>query len=389
MRTDGSGNLLGHDVDAFYFGWTGDGHIGRFNLTHAFYEVLGHDSFNSLAGRPVIINAQMAALELSYDFNWVRLKLSGFYASGSSNPTSHIARGFDSIVDNPSFVGGPFSWYVHEGPNLAGTAVNLKQGDSLVPDLRSSKTEDQSNFVNPGVYILGLGADADVTPKIKAFANVNYIWLGETAPIKLALHTNEATNALGLDTSIGFKYRPLLTDNIIVSLGIGLFFPGDGYKDIYRSSTTAIQGVQPAEWDREGRSRALQCLHDRDLHLLNQMRRAILLRLLAAAFCVVVLAWLHGAETPLLPRLRPARPRCRRRGRYRARSATSVAGAAAPSGVAHRTFQGSRTGHLPAAFRAERFPPGPQLDRPDARPGRGQERRLHGMPHHDRCPLDA
>ncbi len=247
VRVDDQGNLRGHQVNAYYLGWTGDGHIGRFNITHAFYEVLGRDTFNSIAGRPVTINAQMAALELSYDRNWIRFRLSGFYASGSSNPTSGVARGFDSIMDNPSFIGGPFSWYVHEAPNLAGTAVNLKQNDSLVPDLRTSKSEDQANFVNPGAAILGFGIDADVTPKLKLFSNINYIWLAETAPIKWALHTNETNNKLGLDLSLGFKYRPLLTDNIVISLGGGLFIPGQGYKDIYRTNTLQVSGYNTSE----------------------------------------------------------------------------------------------------------------------------------------------
>ncbi len=242
VQTDESGHIRGHDVNAFYLGWTGDGHIGRFNITHAFYEVVGRDSYNSLAGREVSINAQMAALELSYDANWIRFKLSGFYASGSSNPTSGVARGFDSILDNPTFIGGPFSWYVHEAPNLAGTGVNLKQPDSLIPDLRTSKTEGQSNFVNPGVAIVGFGIDTDITPKLKGFFNANYIWFAETAPIKLALQTNDANNKFGLDLSLGIKYRPLLTDNIIVSLGGGLFIPGQGYKDIYRTNTGPITG---------------------------------------------------------------------------------------------------------------------------------------------------
>src|SRR5262249_40572325 len=63
------GTVQEHDVNAYYLGWAGDGHIGRLNLSHAFYEVLGRDDFNGLAGRPVDINAQMAALELSYDHN--------------------------------------------------------------------------------------------------------------------------------------------------------------------------------------------------------------------------------------------------------------------------------------------------------------------------------
>ena len=241
FRTDAAGPK-GHDVKAFYFGWTGDGHIGRLNVTHAFYQVTGEDRFNQLAGRRVDINAQMAALELSYDRDWFRVKLSGFYASGDSNPTDKTARGFDSIQDNPLFIGGPFSWYVHQGFNLSGTAVNLKQRDSLVPDLRTSKTEGQSNFVNPGVFIAGLGTDIDVTPKLKAFANVNYIWLAETKPIEYALQTNRVRNDLGLDTSLGIKFRPLLTDNVILSMGVGVFFPGGAYRDIYRRNTVPVPG---------------------------------------------------------------------------------------------------------------------------------------------------
>ena len=236
------GALRGHDVNSVYLGWTGDGHIGRWNLTHAFYQVLGEDQFNSLAGKRVDINAQMAAFEVSYDRDWFRLKLSGFYASGDSKPTDSTARGFDTILDNPSFIGGPFSWYVHEGINLPGTSVNLKQGDSLVTNLRTSKTEGQSNFVNPGALILGIGADMDVTPKLKAFANVNYIWLAEPAAVKVALQTDRVRNDLGLDASLGFKYRPFLTDNIIISAGTGFFFPGGGYRDMYRRNTVPVPG---------------------------------------------------------------------------------------------------------------------------------------------------
>ncbi|HEX8309891.1 MAG TPA: hypothetical protein VF614_01150 [Chthoniobacteraceae bacterium] len=247
VRPQVLGSVRSHDVKSFYFGWAGDGHIGRYNISHAFYQVTGEDEFNGLAGRRVDINAQMAALELSYDRDWIRFKISGFYASGDSDPTDRVARGFDTILENPFFIGGPFSWYVHQGFNLGGTGVNLKQRDSLVPNLRSSKTEGQSNFVNPGVMILGVGSDIEVTPKLRAFANLNYIWLSETKPVEVALQTNKARNELGLDASLGFKFRPLLTDNIIFSAGVGFFFPGGGYKDIYRRNTEHVRGFGPQD----------------------------------------------------------------------------------------------------------------------------------------------
>ena len=236
------GDVRDHYVQAYYIGWTGDGHIGWLNIDHAFYQVFGEDSFNGIAGRPVEISAQMAALELSVDKNWMRHKLSVFYASGDDNPRNSHATGFDTILDHPFFFGGPFSFYVHQGFNLAGTSVNFKQPDSLVPDFRTSKTEGQSNVVNPGAVIVGYGLDADVTPKLKGFMNVNYVWTADTAVTEQVLFTNHASNNLGLDCSLGFQWRPLLIENIIVSAGAGFFVPGQGYKDIYRANTTPVPG---------------------------------------------------------------------------------------------------------------------------------------------------
>jgi len=236
------GDVLDHYVQSYYLGWTGDGHIGRVNITHAMYLVFGEDSHNGIAGRKVDIFGQMAALELSIDKDWLRHKLSFFYASGDSNPTNGQASGFDTILDRPFFIGGPFSFYVHQGFNLAGTSVNFKQRDSLIPNFRSSKTEGQANFVNPGAVIVGYGVDAEVAPKLKMFANVNYIWTVTTEPTRRALFTNNASNEIGLDMSVGLQWRPLLTDNIIISAGFGALIPGAGFKDIYRANTRPVAG---------------------------------------------------------------------------------------------------------------------------------------------------
>lgn len=242
VRPTPLGTVAPHDLRAYYLGWTGDGHIERINVTHAFYQVFGRDDLNGLAGRPVNINAQMAALELSYDRDWARFKGSFFYASGDDDAEDARAEGFDTILDNPNFTGGPFSYYVRQGFNLAGSSVNLKQRASLVPNLRSSKIESQSNFVNPGLFLFGIGAELELTPKLRNFINVNYLRFVETDPIQTALLTDEVDGELGLDCSIGFQYRPLLTDNIIVSTGFGALVPGQGFRDIYRRTTPSVPG---------------------------------------------------------------------------------------------------------------------------------------------------
>ncbi len=242
VRPEPLGTVRPHNVTAYYLGWGGDGHIGRLNLTHQFYEALGHDDFNGLAGRPENINAQMAAAEASYDFDWARYTASFFYASGDGHTTGGTASGFDTIVDNPNFTGGPFSFWTRQGFNLGGTMVDLKTPDSLVPDLRSSKSEGQANFVNPGVFIFGLGSEFDLTPKLRSFLNANYIRFAETDPIKTALFTPNVSSDVGWDLSLGFQYRPLLTDNIIISAGFGVLIPGRGYHDIYDSNPNPVPG---------------------------------------------------------------------------------------------------------------------------------------------------
>jgi hypothetical protein len=236
------GMVRPHDVNAYYLGWGGDGHIGPVNISHQFYQAFGRDDFNGLAGHSVNINAQMAALEVSVDHNWARYKASFFYASGDADTTSGTGTGFDTIVDNPNFTGGPFSFWSRQGFNLGGTLVDLKTPSSLVPNLRTSKTEGQANFVNPGVYIFGLGAEFELTPKLRSFLNANYLLFAETDTIKTALLTPNVRNEIGWDLSIGFQYRPFLTDNVIVSAGLGVLIPGSGYRDIYRSSTDPVPG---------------------------------------------------------------------------------------------------------------------------------------------------
>jgi hypothetical protein len=222
-----------HDIHAAYLGWTGDGHIGRINLTNAFYQALGTDSFNPLAGRPVTINAQMAAVEASVDKDWIRFKGSLFYASGSANPESGHARGFDAIEDFPEFAGGIFSLWNREGIRLTGTDVGLTSPDSLLPSLRSDKDEGQANFVNPGIFLANLGTDFDLTPKLRGFVNVNYLRFMRTEPLELLLFQSPIHHSIGVDSSIGVRYRPPLTENISITAGAAALVPGQGLRDIY------------------------------------------------------------------------------------------------------------------------------------------------------------
>jgi hypothetical protein len=225
-----------HEIRSYYYGLAGDGHFGRLNVSHAFYQVLGHDSRNPIAGRRTDINAQMAALELSVDKDWVRFRGSVFYTSGDDKPRDGTARGFDAILDNTSFGGGIFSFWNREGIRLTGSGVGLVHGGSLIPSLRSSKTQGQANFVNPGLRYYNGGADIEVTPKLRAILNFSAVQFQHTQPLELILFQSPIRRGVGADTGLGFTYRPALSDNMVVLGGFNAFTPLGGATNIYQSS---------------------------------------------------------------------------------------------------------------------------------------------------------
>ena len=232
VRPDPVGVYAPHQVDAYYLGWSGNGHINRYNVSHAAYYVTGRDELNPLAGLPQDIHAFMGALELSYDRDWARFRCSYFYASGDADPNDSQANGFDAIFDNPNFAGGEFSYWNRQQIKLFG--VNLVQRQSLIPNLRSSKFQGQTNFVNPGIQLVNFGFDADLTTKFKWINNANYLWFNQTESLEVYTFQEKVRNEIGLDLSSGVEYRPLLNNNILIVGGISGLLVGNGFRDLYQ-----------------------------------------------------------------------------------------------------------------------------------------------------------
>ncbi|MAV35513.1 MAG: hypothetical protein CMJ59_08645 [Planctomycetaceae bacterium] len=231
VRPDAAGVAQPHRIESYYFGVANSGHIGRLNINNAFYWVTGDDALNPLAGRPVEIDAVMGAFELSYDRDWMRFRTSYFFASGDPDINDDKAEGFDAIFDNPNFAGGEFSYWQRQAVRLLG--VNLVNRASLLPDMRSSKTVGQTNFVNPGLQLANFGVDADITPKTKLIGNVNFLWFNQTEILETFVFQSDVHNYIGADMSLGVEYRPHLNNNILFVGGVSGLVPGRGFKDLY------------------------------------------------------------------------------------------------------------------------------------------------------------
>jgi len=246
VRPDPVGSFTPHEIEATYLGLAAFGHLGRINVDAAAYYVTGRDSLNPIAGpgrllrdEPdrVDVEAGMAALELSFDRDWLRPKAAVFWASGDAAPTDRTARGFDAIFDNPNFAGGGFSFWNRLGIRLAGTGVALVHRGSLLPSLESSKDEGQPNFVNPGLVLLSAGLDLELTPEIKAVVTANHLRFDTTETLELVLFQAPIDEEIGWDLSVGARWRPYLSNNVVLLAGLSALLPGDGFADIYEDDS--------------------------------------------------------------------------------------------------------------------------------------------------------
>ena len=111
----------------------------------------------------------------------------------------------------------------------------LKGPGTLLPNLRSNKFEGQANFVNPGLMLAGAGMDIEVTPKLKAILNANYLRFHKMETLEALLFQPELKNTIGIDLGLGVLYRPLLNENILFIGGLTGLLPGSGWKQIYSS----------------------------------------------------------------------------------------------------------------------------------------------------------
>jgi hypothetical protein len=230
-----------HHYEVTYIGLNGDGHFGRWNLTTSFYGVFGHDSHNPIAERSQSIMAGFAAAELSRDFDWLRVRASAVFATGDSHPNDGRATGFDAILENPDIAGAGTSFWIRQSiPLIGGGGVVLSGRDGLLADLRSSKDDGQSNFVNPGLFLLGVGADADLTPNLRLLGNVSHLSFATTAVLDELRAQANISRDIGTDLSSALQYRPFLTQNIVFSASVAALLPGAGFKELYNTDRLGI-----------------------------------------------------------------------------------------------------------------------------------------------------
>jgi len=229
------GNLQGRDYDVAYLGYGVDGRLGRLNLTAFGYAALGEDRDNVFTGRPADIRAFFGAAELSYDRNWMRFRLSGLYASGDDDAFDDTEKGFSAIFENPVFAGADTSYWIRQPVPFigGGRAISINGRNGILNDLRSSKEQGQSNFINPGTILVGAGADFDLTPTLRVSTNANHLWFENTAVLQTLRSEGSIPKDIGWDLSAAATWRPKANQNIVFRLSGAVLVPGDGFNDLF------------------------------------------------------------------------------------------------------------------------------------------------------------
>ncbi|WP_420428537.1 hypothetical protein [Algiphilus sp.] len=220
--------------DVVYLGYNGEGHFGRVNLSASSYLALGSADRGVFVDRETDISAFFGAAEVSVDFDWRRIRLSALYASGDDDPYDDAENGFDAVFENPLFAGADTSFWVRQNvPLIGGGVVTLSGRNGILNSLRSSKAQGQSNFTNPGLLLLGIGADLDLTPQWRVSTNINQLAFADTAVLEAARQQADIDPMIGTDASIAFIWRPYFTQNIVFRASAAALLPGDGFKQLY------------------------------------------------------------------------------------------------------------------------------------------------------------
>ena len=244
------GDMRGHDYDVTYLGYSGDGHLGwlsdvwRLNLSTSTYWVVGHDTHSPIAQKPQTISAWFHATEISRDFSWARARLHWMLTSGDKDPYDGRATGFDAIQENPQFAGADSSYFMRQGlPLIGGGGVALSGRNGLIPSLRSSKDEGQSNFQNPGLTLLGTGIDIDVLPELRVLANISHLRFNQTSMLSALRNENIRSREIGIDYSVGFQYRPYYNQHVILTGSLAVLKFGAGLTQLYGGTQDRLHSL--------------------------------------------------------------------------------------------------------------------------------------------------
>ncbi len=95
--------------------------------------------------------------------------------------------------------------------------------------------------MNPGLTLLGAGADLDLTPTLRLLGNVSALRFNETDILGVLRNQLPPSKDIGTDVSAGIQYRPLYSQNIVITGSFAALIPGKGLRELYDEDQRGAQ----------------------------------------------------------------------------------------------------------------------------------------------------
>ena len=111
--------------------------------------------------------------------------------------------------------------------------ISINGRNGILNSLRSSKEQGQSNFINPGTALVGLGGDFDLTPTVRVSTNANHLWFANTRVLQVLRNEGSIPRSIGWDLSVASTWRPKAAQNVVFRLSGAVLKAGDGFKDLF------------------------------------------------------------------------------------------------------------------------------------------------------------
>ena len=236
VRPAAIGTQMPRNYDVTYVGYNADGHIGKWNVSASAYYAFGKESRGTFVEHESDIRAGFAALELSRDFDWIRIRATGLIGTGDDDPYDDVSTGYDAVFENPLIAGADTSFWIRNAiPLIGGGRVTISGQNGVLNSLRPNKLQGQSNFTNPGILLVGLGADFELTPQVRVSLNASQLGFADTAVLEAARNQAGLHKRIGADLSMAITYRPFTSQNVVLRLTGSMLVPQQGYKDLFGS----------------------------------------------------------------------------------------------------------------------------------------------------------
>ena len=111
--------------------------------------------------------------------------------------------------------------------------MQLSGRNSVLPALRSSKEQGQSNFTNPASRSWAPVRTSTSCPSSGCRLNANYLRFNETQVLEAIRQQEDIDNEIGWDLSAAIIWRPFNTQNVVFRLSGATLIAGEGFKQLY------------------------------------------------------------------------------------------------------------------------------------------------------------